>query len=88
MWGAFATLYALTFGNTFYMMWQDKSIFKLSEWKTIYEALISEHQLLPKTMVKFFEYFSRDFHPWQKDNYHLAATIFNRLSEAIGGQNA
>jgi uncharacterized protein len=65
-------LYAITFGNTFYMMWQDKSLFKWQEWLTVYEGLLGKHDVAKKTILKFFEYYKPGFHPWQNENYGLA----------------
>jgi uncharacterized protein len=69
---AVVLLYSITLSNVFYMMWQDKSIFKWKEWVTLYEGLFTKHDVARKTLVKFFEYYKADFHPWNNENYDLA----------------
>jgi len=69
---AVVLLYSITFGHVFYMMWQDKSLFNWREWVTVYDGFFGKHDVAKKTLLKFFEYYKPDFHPWQNENYHLA----------------
>lgn len=64
--------YLVTFGNTLYLMAQDRSIFNLKEWQTIVDVFFGKYDLARKTFVKFLEYYKPDFHPWDNQNYHLA----------------
>ncbi|MBL8033056.1 MAG: metal-dependent hydrolase [Leptospiraceae bacterium] len=65
-------LYLITFGNAFYFMAQDRSLFNPKEWLTIADVFFGKYDLARKTLVKFLEYYKPGFHPWDNENYHLA----------------
>ena len=69
---ALVGFYLITFGNTLYFMAQDRSLFKLKEWSTMFDVFFGKYDLARKSVLKFLEYYKPDFHPWDNENYHLA----------------
>ncbi|MBV6492979.1 MAG: hypothetical protein LDLANPLL_00986 [Turneriella sp.] len=69
---AVVLLYLVAFGNTFYFMAQDGSLFNPKEWINIYEGFFGKHDFARKSFFKFIEYYKPNFHPWDNQNYHLA----------------
>ncbi|MBS0618776.1 MAG: metal-dependent hydrolase [Spirochaetes bacterium] len=81
---AVVLLYLVAFGNTFYMMAQDRSLFNPREWLTIYDTFFGKYELARKTFVKFLEYYKPDFHPWNNENYYLAQPTLQQYEKQAG----
>lgn len=79
---AVAMLYAITFGHTFFMMWQDKSLFNWREWVTVADCFFGKHEIARKSVSKFLEYYKPGFHPWQNQNYHIAQAALAQYDRA------
>lgn len=75
---AVVLLYLVTYGNTLYMMLQDKSIFRPREWLNIADIFFGKHDLARKSILKFVEYYKPNFHPWDNANYHLAVPVLQQ----------
>ncbi|HRP69015.1 MAG TPA: metal-dependent hydrolase [Turneriella sp.] len=81
--GAVLLLYFVAFGNTFYFMLQDRSLFEPKEWANIYELFFGKHDFARKSFFKFIEYYKPNFHPWENQNYHLAEPTLRAYEKQV-----
>lgn len=65
------------------LLFQDGSLFKPDIIKNATDFFFTRQGLFPKAFKIFLEYFDPDYHPWQKQNSHLADQVFGKSDELL-----
>ena len=80
------TAYLIMFSG--YFTWQflkQDGVFKKQPWRIIrgYWRLLGYNGLLMPAIKEYFNYYKKDFHPWQDDNSHFLNNAYQLLAQAI-----
>lgn len=73
--------YPFLFWGTFRLVAQDGLLFEPKTWKDFLEIFFTKEKFLVRAAEMAAEYLYPDFHPWDKNNSHLADNIFRKYEE-------